>query len=233
MLFLYDTKKSLDFRGDQSRIDLVVRQKQGSSKMHSQIHNPSAYEAGIKRNIVMNARTTFNRTYPDAQEMFDFLWANANKNSFYQSLLTALDKYGKLTEKQVLALRNSIATQAERKAKFEAERVAKIATMTHVGQPGKKVTMTLTVKAEIEVERTRYHWYDSGMSLLRICEDENGNAVVYTGTAEFPLKGQTAQVVATVKSHREYRGAPQTVISRPKILSVVQPQQVEKEAVAA
>ena len=39
--------------------------------MHSQIHNPSAYEAGIKRNIVMNARTTFNRTYPDAQEMFE------------------------------------------------------------------------------------------------------------------------------------------------------------------
>ena len=80
----------------------------------SYIEHPAAYEAATKRNIINNATKTFYRTYSDAGDIVQFLVANSERNSFYSNLLGALNTYGKLTEKQVLAVRKSITTQAER-----------------------------------------------------------------------------------------------------------------------
>jgi len=185
----------------------------------SYVEHPAAYEAAIKRNIINNATKTFYKTYPDAMEIVSFLNANY-KNSFYSNLLHSLDTYGKLTEKQVLAVRKSIATVAERKAQWQAEAVAKNATRTFVGEEKKKITVTLTVKKAIVVDRPRFHYYDSGTSLLRICEDADGNVIVFSGNADFPAEGETATITATVKMHRYYKQndieVPQTIIIRPK-----------------
>ncbi len=193
----------------------------------SHIEHPSAYEAAIKRNIINNASKTFYRTYSDAGDIVTFLNANASfKNAFYSNLLGALNTYGKLTEKQVLAVRKSIATFAERKAQWTAQAATKNATRTFVGAEKKKITVTLTVKKAIVVDRPKFYWADSGTSLLRICEDAAGNVLVFSGNADFPAEGETATITATVKMHRYYKQGdievPQTVIIRPKVVSEIQ-----------
>ena len=192
----------------------------------SHIAHPAAYEAATRRNIINNASKTFYRTYPDAGDIVEFIGANSGKSSFYSSLLGALSDYGKLTEKQVLAVRKSISTQAERKAQWAAQAAEKNATRAFVGTEKKKVTVTLTVKKEIVVDRPRFHYYDSGTSLLRICEDADGNVIVFSGNADFPAEGETATITATVKMHRYYNQGgievPQTIIIRPKIVASVQ-----------
>ena len=192
----------------------------------SHIEHPSAYEAAIKRNIINNATKTFYRTYSDAGDIVQFLVSNSEKNSFYSNLLGALNTYGKLTEKQVLAIRKSIATFAERKAQWTAQAATKNATRTFIGAEKKKITVTLTVKKEIMVDRPKFYWADSGRSLLRICEDADGNVLVFSGNADFPAEGETATITATVKMHRYYKQGdievPQTVIIRPKTVAIVQ-----------
>ena len=192
----------------------------------SLIEHPSAYEAAIKRNIINNATKTFYRTYSDAGDIVQFLVSNSEKNSFYSNLLGALNTYGKLTEKQVLAVRKSIATFAERKAQWTAQAATKNATRTFIGVEKKKITVTLTVKKEIMVDRPKFYWADSGRSLLRICEDADGNVLVFSGNANFPAEGETATITATVKMHRYYKQGdievPQTVIIRPKVVAEIQ-----------
>jgi hypothetical protein len=192
----------------------------------SHIEHPAAYDSAIKRNIINNATKTFYKTYPDAGDIVTFLNANAHKNTFFANLLGSLGSYGKLTEKQVLAVRKSIATMAERKAQWQAEAVVKNATRTFVGTEKKKITVTLTVKKAIVVERPRFHYYDSGTSLLRICEDTAGNVIVFSGNADFPAEGETATITATVKMHRYYKQGdievPQTIIIRPKTVATAQ-----------
>jgi hypothetical protein len=193
----------------------------------SNIEHPAAYEAAIKRNILNNATKTFYRTYPDAGDIVTFLNANASfKNAFYSNLLDSFETYGKLTEKQVIAVRNSIAKMAERKAQWTAQAAVKNATRTFVGVEKKKITVTLTVKKAIMVDRPRFHYYDSGTSLLRICEDADGNVIIFSGNADFPAEGETATITATVKMHRYYKQndieVPQTVIIRPKIVVAIQ-----------
>ncbi len=193
----------------------------------SHIEHPSAYEAAIKRNIINNASKTFYRTYSDAGDIVTFLNANASfKNAFYSNLLGALNTYGKLTEKQVLAVRKSITTFAERKAQWTAQAATKNATRTFVGAEKKKITVTLTVKKAIVVDRPKFYWADSGTSLLRICEDAAGNVIVFSGNADFPAEGETATITATVKMHRYYKQGdievPQTVIIRPKVVAEIQ-----------
>ena len=192
----------------------------------SHIEHPCAYNAAIKRNIINNATKTFYKTYSDAGDIVQFLINNSERNSFYSNLLGSLNSYGKLTEKQVLAVRKSIATFAERKAQWIAQAATKNATRTFIGTEKKKITVTLTVKKEIVVGRPRFHYYDSGTSLLRICEDTNGNVIVFSGNADFPAEGETATITATVKMHRYYKQndieVPQTVIIRPKTVAIVQ-----------
>ena len=186
----------------------------------SYVEHPAAYEAAIKRNIISNATKTFYKTYSDAGDIVQFLVANSEKNSFYSNLLGSLNTYGKLTENQVLAVRKSIATLAERKAQWQAQAAEKNATRTFVGTEKKKITITLTVKKAIVVDRPKFYWADSGTSLLRICEDADGNVIVFSGNADFPAEGETATITATVKMHRYYKQndieVPQTVIIRPK-----------------
>ena len=192
----------------------------------SYIEHPAAYEAAIKRNIINNATKTFYKTYPDAGDIVQFLISNSERNSFYANLLGSLNSYGKLTEKQVLAVRKSITTLAERKAQWIAQAAEKNVTRTFVGTEKKKITVTLTVKKVIVVDRPKFYWADSGTSLLRICEDADGNVIVFSGNADFPAEGETATITATVKMHRYYTQndieVPQTVIIRPKTVAMAQ-----------
>ena len=122
-----------------------------------------------------------------------------------------------------MAVRKSIVTFAERKAQWASQAAEKNLTRAFLGEVSKKITVTLTVKKEILVDRPKFYWADSGTSLIRICEDAAGNVIVFSGNAEFPAEGNTATITATVKTHRFYTqgdvSVPQTIIIRPKIVA--------------
>lgn len=88
----------------------------------SRIHHPDAYENAIKRRIIENAQTTFFRTYEDGNAVVEWLIDNDKKgNEFAGSLLQSFNSYGKLSPKQVEAVRKCL----QREAGWAAERAAK------------------------------------------------------------------------------------------------------------
>jgi hypothetical protein len=92
------------------------------------IEHPHAYAEATKARIIANAQKTFCRTYADHDEIQNFLCAGRvhddegnfkhYKEGFIGSLASAFDSYGKLSEKQVLAVRKCIADRNARKAEW-------------------------------------------------------------------------------------------------------------------
>lgn len=185
------------------------------------IRNEVAYEAAICNNIRINAQKTFFRTHEDADTIINTVRSGAERgNEFFMSLYAGYQKYGRLTEGQVAAVRRYIAKAAERKAEWAAKNAEKNAALVHVGEVGKRVELTLTCKKVIEYVRKAYHYCDSGIGYICIAEDANGNVVVYRGNSGFPAEGRTAIVKCTVKEHVVYNGTKQTIVSRPTIVAM-------------
>ena len=187
------------------------------------IDNPDAYAKATKARIIANANTTFMRTYSDYAEIESFLSAGREyndygdfkcyKDGFVGSLASAYDNYGKLSEKQVLAVRKCIEQRQARKAEWADQKALLDAKREHVGTIGEKITITLTCVHIITLESAY------GTTFINICEDENKNTIIYKGNAiGFPNKGETATVKATIKEHGVRNGVKQTVIQRPKTL---------------
>ncbi|NBQ80344.1 MAG: hypothetical protein EBT99_17380, partial [Betaproteobacteria bacterium] len=116
------------------------------------IHDERAYYAGARRNIIANAQKTFAKTHEDYEAVLAFI-ANGRifdggsfvsyEDNFVGSLAKAYDNFGKLSEKQVAAVRNSIAERAKRRAEWADKQAALNATRTHIGTVGEKITLTL------------------------------------------------------------------------------------------
>jgi hypothetical protein len=192
------------------------------------IQNEAAYNAAIKLNIIANARKTFQRTYADHEAVLDFIDAGREyngygrvtyKEGFVGSLANAYDRFGKLTEGQVNAVRKCITQREERKAEWADKQAALNANRQHLGTVGEKITLTLTIKKVIGLESVY------GVTLLTILEDADNNVVIYKGNAgavtinpngSFYNEGDTITITATVKEHGVRNGVKQTVIQRPK-----------------
>ncbi len=185
------------------------------------IEFPGRYEAARKAYILANANKTFLATYEDARKVLDFIAPgriyddNGNCtgyiDGFLGSLAEAFDKYGKLTEGQVNAVRKCIIKRAERKAEWADKQAALNATRQHLGAVGEKITITLTVVHIVELDGLY------GPSYIHICEDADKNVVIYKGnSASFPNIDETATIIATVKEHGVREGVKQTIIQRPK-----------------
>jgi len=188
----------------------------------SNIEHPAAWEAGRKRNILMNARKTWLANTPRALEILDAAEAGrvysdhgnlSYKEGFMGSMAQALDTFGKLSPKQSEAILKGIDARAAKKAEWASEKAALNANRAFVGAVGQKVTLTLTT-VHIIVLDSIY-----GSNYIHICEDADQNVVIYKGKSyDFPAKGHTATVKATVKEHGVRDGVKQTVIQRPKML---------------
>jgi len=86
----------------------------------------------------------------------------------------------------------------------------------YVGKVGEKLLIDLTVK----LARPFYSAYGAGM--MYIFNDLAGNEIVYFASKDMGLdSNETYKIQATVKQHQvsKYNGAPQTIITRAKILS--------------
>lgn len=186
------------------------------------IEHEAAYNNAIKRNILMNAQKTFERTYPDHADIYAFIGTGrvygdrgveGYKDGFVGSLAKSFDSFGKLTEGQVNAVRKCIEQRKQRQAEWADQKAALNASRQHIGTVGDKVTMTLTTVHVIMMD-SMY-----GTNLFHICEDADKNIVIYKGKVSgFPYKGETATVVATIKEHGVRDGVKQTVIQRPKVV---------------
>ena len=180
------------------------------------VQHPEAYESATKARIIANARKTFLSTYPDGLTIV--AWCNQNgrdgsdyKETFAGSMAKNLAVYGKLTVKQVEAIRNTMATAAARRQEWADKRAAENAKKEWVGEIGKRVELILTVRHIVPL-----HGY-YGMTWIYICNDQFGNDVIYKGTSQFLEKDETGVVLATVKGHGVRDGVKQTTIQRPKL----------------
>ena len=178
-----------------------------------------AWEAGRKRNILMNARKTWLANTPRAHEILDATedgrdYDNGRvsyKEGFMGSMASALDNFGKLTPKQSEAVLKGIDARAAKKAEWASQRAALNANRVHVGTVGQKVTLTITVVHLVVLEGMY------GTNYIFICEDADQNTIIYKGKSDcMPGKGHTVTVTATVKEHGVRDGVKQTVIQRPK-----------------
>lgn len=195
------------------------------------IDNPVAYARATRARIIANANTTFRRTYPDHEEIEAFLSLGrvhsdhdssfiTYKEGFIGSLASAFDNYGKLTEKQVLAVRKCIESNKARKAEWADKKALLDATRKHIGTVREKLTLTLTLKKRIQIESAKFSYYDSGITDLCIFEDADKNIVIYKGRSsdiEQLNEGDTATIKATIKEHGVRDGVKQTIIQRPKL----------------
>lgn len=195
------------------------------------IENEAAYYAAAKRNIIANAQKTFRRSFEDAQAIEDFIAAGrvfddygrvSYADNFVGSLAKAFDNFGKLTPKQVEAVRKSIAQRAARKAEWAAQDAALNAQRRWLGEVGDKVVVELTLKKAIVIgEFQQYRWSPVVLRYLLILEDAERNVVIYRGNSNaMPFnEGDSVKVKATIKECGVREGVKQTVIERPKAVA--------------
>lgn len=203
---------------------MMATQTSKAIRGHVIIDNPEAYARATKARIIANANKTFTRTYPDFGEIESFLAGGrvpceyddrriTYKDNFVGSLASAYDNYGKLTEKQVLAVRKCIEANNARRAEWADKKALLDATRQHIGTIGEKITLTLTCVHVIALDSAY------GTVYINICEDSEKNIIIYKGNAiGFPCKGETATIKATIKEHGVRDGVKQTVIQRPKTI---------------
>ena len=132
-------------------------------------------------------------------------WLRAKKGDFFESLSEQFAKRGTLSDAQVSAL--------VRIREQDAERAAKGTDSQHVGVVGDRHRLVLCVRLVRSFESVY------GIIWLHVCEDADGNVVVYKGSKELAARGETVTVDATVTEHGEREGVKQTIIKRPKIVA--------------
>ena len=106
------------------------------------------------------------------------------------------------------------------------ERAAKLAELQYVGKAGDKIQVEVTLEKEARYE-TQY-----GLMILYKFKDVDGNILVWNTSTflcrrnvvdgcEYSVgitEGETVTINATIKSHSEYNGEKQTVITRVKLV---------------
>jgi hypothetical protein len=213
------------------------------------IDNIARWEAGKQRNIRNNRRIGAARRWfannADAQRVNDFLlaegdyapaptvdadghtrWAmhpirRASLGEFFSNMQSQLNEWGALTDAQTAAVVRMIDKAGERIAEREATKEAKRASAQHVGTVGERREFDLVVKFRTSFE-TQF-----GCTQVYVCEDADGNVIVYKGSSyltpvtcgagqHYAEKGDRITLKATIKEHTVRDGIAQTIISRPK-----------------
>lgn len=202
------------------------------------IENPGQYIAAAHARIAANrakgARARWLKESATAQRCIDFLFEDgefapverfddegflasrithptvkAAAGDFYGKLYTSLCDWGRLTPGQEAACLKLIDGAAERLAKREATIAAKRETAKHIGTVGERRDFDLSIKFTTSFE-TQF-----GFTFVHVCEDADGNVVVYKGSKELGNRGDAIKVKATIKAHDYRDGIAQTIITRP------------------
>lgn len=127
-------------------------------------------------------------------------------------MVRKLVAYGALSDKQWSFLTSLVERERARpavEAAREAQKEVARATSRHLGTVGERRGFLVKVVATPKFEGAY------GTVVINLCEDMQGNVVVYKGGKVLGEKGQMINVKATIKAHGEREGVKQTVISRP------------------
>lgn len=204
------------------------------------IENEARYEDAKNRRIRENARKTRTAKFlatPEGVRINAFLnqidefecsyrengnfaalhpVVQASIGDFYNKMQKSLCEWGGLTEGQIKAVLDMIVRgekrAAERAKAREEARLADADKSGWLGQIGERRDFSLTIRTMIEMDG------QYGCSYLHVCNDADGNVVVYKGTNKFGDRGDAFSVKATVKDHDIRDGVKQTKIARPKLL---------------
>lgn len=148
----------------------------------------------------------------------------ANEAAYHQANATFLDALKDLCsgddqnfwDRVYADLTASLREPSERLVAMVSDEVAKRAvnvSSTFIGAVGDKVTLTIKVEKIITLYSDLY-----GNNYLHLCRDQDGNVIVYKGTAQIGAPGDTNTIKATVKAHELYNGVQQTIVQRPKVI---------------
>jgi hypothetical protein len=127
-------------------------------------------------------------------------------------IVSKLVRYGSISDKQWSFLGSLVERERARPAVEAAREVAKEvarATSRHLGAVGERRSFLVKVVATPKFEG------QFGTVVINLCEDMQGNVVVYKGGKALGEKGQMINVKATIKAHGEREGVKQTIINRP------------------
>jgi hypothetical protein len=208
------------------------------------IEFPEAYERAVRSKIIGGAQKKFLAAYDRADEVYNFLrgYQDEAKESFLKSMAVNLfENYGKLSEKQYLAVCNIIDTFAEKRNAYIAAVEAQKAKSEYLGVADEKVSLRLKVDSVISINAQKFSYYDSSVQYIFLMSDLEGNRVVYKSknylSYKFPKSqmaeslvfygdalsiqaGMVIEVNASIKAQVEYKGEKQTIIQRPKVVAV-------------
>jgi len=165
----------------------------------SHINNPVAYEAAVKAKIIHNANKTWLRNIPRAQEIERWVICNMYKNDFAASLDIALNKWGKLSEKQCAAVVKCIDGFDARKAEWDAAREAEHAAADPIGEGRQVVTgevLSLKLVSSMYGDTTKMVVRDDrGFKVYGTVPQSLWDEIYETDTG---LQGQRVSFTATV-----------------------------------
>lgn len=141
-----------------------------------------------------------------------------NGGEFLDKMRASIDEWGGLTDGQHAAVAKSFAKAQELLATREqrnAERKESDAKTAHVGKVGDRADFILTVERVLSFDG------QYGTTYFNICRDADRNIILYKGSNGW-AKGDVVTCKAAIKAHEYRDGIPQTIISRPKVSSVVE-----------
>lgn len=222
----------------------------------SHIEYPDRYYAAVKARIIANAQKTWRDNTPNHEEVEQAInlgyagTVNGKmtySDDFFGIMAKAFDTYGKLSEKQINAVLNAYQKREERIAKWKQAVEEQKARSAFMGVVSEKAEATLTVDKVLNVEATKFSYYDRDNQEIYLMRDEAGNRIVlktkswvlvpfdreadqnfdsWTETKkdgkEYRMmrEGDVVKAKFVIKAHSEFKGEKQTIIQRLSVKSL-------------
>ena len=164
----------------------------------------------LKNRLPENLKIRFANENPDVVE---FLEGHKDATGFFANLYRSYSNGQEINARALEIVRDAIAEKA------------KGIVSSHVGKVGVRQEFLVKVKSVSEYETLGFG-YNAGYvtNYAHTLQDRQGNIIVYFGSSRLGSYGEILKIAGTVKAHDEYKGVAQTVISRPKVKEVVDPE---------
>lgn len=158
--------------------------------------------------LVITDPANMARWSDEADKIID--WMKSGSGNGYRDNLKTLALNGYCSDRGIGLAVSAIPSY--RRSIEEAAAKEKAAKSVHVGEVGKRIEIEVTCESVIAKEG------DYGTTGIHKLVDASGNCLVWfaSGSTEWLDVGETAKVKASIKSHGEFRGVKQTVLSRVK-----------------
>lgn len=152
---------------------------------------------------------------------FEWLYTETHADRILTDIAAKGRQYGELTPRQVdLVKRIHSGAPSEyqiaRDAKI-AQREAERAASNYQGEIGKPLVVALEILA---VRERTFDGYPPRTSYWHLMRTVDGHVMTYRGSVQLGDRGDRVQAKFTVKAHEEYNGTKQTVLQRPRELTM-------------